>query len=783
MNQLCVPVPTASDTSKILEEVFSLCRIPWIFDFIFYADPAADVSMLLAPIQKRHGLAARIFINATETSSKYAHTFDFNKELIFYSIPAFSVGAITAGFCVEQPVVRAGSTSSEPNSTNLLQCIRFVRDDNNGVFFHIAENHRSGITEVDCLTLRSSTRYTRVRMKFDLRSLRSVLRTTRGILHPKDTASSLIYLHLSHERRSCPVCGGRDNAECDCNLPLCRPTHPLDFRHESSNMRLYTGFYQGATVVRLCSAGHSVINATLQSGSVIQGELNAQLIARLHRMAVTDRLSRLKATIPAKDAGLSLAKLSADAHDTVAALEKQARSHLLMDAAAVADEDDISAGGEGVHDDRDKKAAVSASRKAAAAAVANMTAGDQGVDAVIDVASSAGDLSSGAITDVVHANLSNDVLTNVALPGLSSGATTDGALGGLSSSGGITDVVQDAPSSGMEMTNLDVEPAPPPFDSVNRGREDERNNHPVHSSGAIGACDALVVEGHNTLLDSMDGGSTIDAADGFFTKASGISSGEFPEASQLMYANDILGDIDRAPVPGLNSTDELTSSALMNDSGGANNSIANGENINNADVNMLDVNGDVPDSNDADGGSSSSACASSKEETGVFGNRESASTTQAPSMDAGAATTTSWLRPDDESDGLAETELLHAAASASASDGGDGDDTSQPSEPKRKRRRTTTPPSQVGCDSNSGKGNESVALSEAEKIEIRKKRNREAAARSNLKRKLKNESVRRDLASLTQRAIRLRVKEMMLRDENTRLRNALREAKVPFLPS
>lgn len=65
---------------------------------------------------------------------------------------------------------------------------------------------------------------------------------------------------------------------------------------------------------------------------------------------------------------------------------------------------------------------------------------------------------------------------------------------------------------------------------------------------------------------------------------------------------------------------------------------------------------------------------------------------------------------------------------------------------------------------------------EMDKTEIRKQRNRAAAARSNLKRKLKNEKVRKDLATLTQRAIRLRVKEMMLRDENTRLRTALRHA-------
>lgn len=72
----------------------------------------------------------------------------------------------------------------------------------------------------------------------------------------------------------------------------------------------------------------------------------------------------------------------------------------------------------------------------------------------------------------------------------------------------------------------------------------------------------------------------------------------------------------------------------------------------------------------------------------------------------------------------------------------------------------------------------SATVVEMDKTEIRKQRNRAAAAKSNLKRKLRNESIRRDLASLTQRAVRLRVKEMMLRNENTRLRNAIRKTGI-----
>lgn len=287
MNQLCVPVPSAADTPQILQEVFTLCRIPWIHDFIFQSDPAADLSMLLAPVQKRHALAARILVNATETTSKYAHYFDFNKEILFYSIPAFSVGPITAGLCVEQ-------CRSTPPSPQSLRCIRYVRDDTKGVFFLVAECPVLGVTEVDCLMHRSSTRRSRVRGKFDLQLLRNALSTARGLLHPTDVACALLYLNVSEERRRCPVCVGADTAECACVLPFLRPVHPLDFRFEGSNMQLYTGFYQGATVVRLCALGHSVVNATLQSGSVIQGETDAAVIGQLHRLALDDRLAKVR---------------------------------------------------------------------------------------------------------------------------------------------------------------------------------------------------------------------------------------------------------------------------------------------------------------------------------------------------------------------------------------------------------------------------------------------------------------------------------------------------------
>lgn len=587
MNQLCVPIPSASDTQKILEDVFALCRIPWIFEFIFNADPAADISMLLAPVQKRHALSARIFVNATETSSRYAHTFDFNKELMFYSIPAFSVEHITAGFCVEQ--------CARSKAKDDLQCIRFVRDDNNGVFLHVSENERTGVTEVDCLTQKSSTRRTRVRMKFDCRSLRRVLRTTNGILHPSDISSSLIYYNVSDERRTCPVCCDATAGDCSCKLPLQRPSHPFDFRFEASNMQLYTGFYQGATVVRLWSVGHGSINATLQSGSVIQGELNPEITHRLHRMAMTDRLSKVKEQPTALIMPHSTSALmNPAAHEAVAAFSEH-----------VADNGEIHVFDKTVHEESRLGSEVHD--------IQEPLLGGQHAAAEVE-----------RMAQVAHTDISAKALVG------------DSLFGGLEDA----DTLMDANEVLGEMHNV----------CSSNGNEE------AHAVG-----------------EDVGRGDRGDVAPDACT-----SSGSLSSKRAVSWMNGEGGQ-----TVGCSGEDVCGSKGVCERTGG------------------LEA---IADEGDCVG-----------------------------------------LRVKNESMDVLAT-----------------------------GRRALVKQSSVEKEEDKGQR----VLTEEEKVEMRKKRNREAAARSNLKRKLRNEKVRKDLASLTQKAVKLRVREMMLRDENTRLRNEVRRAKL-----
>lgn len=141
---------------------------------------------------------------------------------------------------------------------------------------------------------RSTRRRTRVCARFHTESMRRCLRSSKGLLHPDDLATALTYLNVSYERRACPICRAADAGECECTLPFCRPSHPLDFRNEQRNMRLHTGLYQGGCTVQLFNAAMPFVVTNLSTRSIIKGSLDQKVITRLNKYAVQDRMGLLK---------------------------------------------------------------------------------------------------------------------------------------------------------------------------------------------------------------------------------------------------------------------------------------------------------------------------------------------------------------------------------------------------------------------------------------------------------------------------------------------------------
>lgn len=358
-------------------------------------------------------------------------------------------------------------------------------------------------------------------------------------------------------------------------------------------MGLYTGFYQGATVVRLCSAGHGVINATLQSGSVIQGELNAEITSRMHKMAVVDRLSKVKErpasmVMPASPLNLS-AMIAGDVLECASALANE-----------------IDENGEPKSTPLDAEVLFDPTPDVAP--TPDVVPGDlDGASVLMD-------------TGEMLVNLNEE---NVESPN----SQTEKGLPAVS---GLIELELE---DGCERSSAEVED-----ESGGEGRDAE-------------------------IIDDLGG------------------------AQKRARANDVSS-------PGSFGGERLTARSIAD------------------------------------------RCASwvsrSSKRTGRYAEEKSTSPE------------TKWDEENGQSNG---TDAVQADSGGTGAKTG----TSQ--------ARTST--------ATSGPN---------DKAEIRKKRNREAAARSNLKRKLRNERVRKDLASLTQRAIRLQIKERMCREENTRLRNALQRA-------
>lgn len=286
--------PIAHDTSHILDEAFTLCRIPFVFDFLFTPDPVADISILTAPVQIEHATSARLSLSGSESTVSFAHVFDYSTELLFSAVPAFSVGAITLGFATLEPANRSPPTALDLVSVQRVQCKRFVRDDSRGVLMFYSEKPNTGLTEIECITHRSTRKRSRVCARFHTDTLRQNLQTKSGTLVPEELTDALKYLSVFSERRMCPVCVSGGVAECACVLPFKRPSHPLDFRNERSNMALHTGLYEGGCSVRLFSDMHPCVIANLVTHTVITGSLDKDVIARLNRYAVQDRLAMLK---------------------------------------------------------------------------------------------------------------------------------------------------------------------------------------------------------------------------------------------------------------------------------------------------------------------------------------------------------------------------------------------------------------------------------------------------------------------------------------------------------
>lgn len=295
--------PIKLDVIHALDELFALCRVPFVNDFIFTSDPVADISILTSPVQNEHVAAARIHTSGVEVvPTPNAHFFNYTADFLFCSIPAFSVGSITLGFATQTSVdpstslIPSTASLNGPNAVNAAQasCYRFVRDDVRGMFLLVSGLDSDRI-EFDCMIHRSSSRRTRLGAHFRTKAFQEAIRSSGGTLNPISIAPTLQYLTVAYEKRTCPICKAGNDKECGCELPFNRPSHPLDFRNEMINMALHTGTFKGSSVVQIfavtnSSGNYPIATSTLNTIVTINAGLEKPIVTNLCRTAVQNRL-------------------------------------------------------------------------------------------------------------------------------------------------------------------------------------------------------------------------------------------------------------------------------------------------------------------------------------------------------------------------------------------------------------------------------------------------------------------------------------------------------------
>lgn len=297
----------ARDTFHTLDELFTLCRVPFVSDFLFASDPAADISILTSPVQNEHVAAARISASGFESiPTPNASLFNFITDFLFCSTPAFSVGSITVGFAINKPThcdntLTPSAVTSIPTclATTKPSCARFVRDDSRGIFLLVSDFPTQSIF-FDCTIHRTSQRRTRITASFHPTLFRQFLKSSNGVLDPATVSPSLQHLSISYDFRPCPICERMDGNECGCQLPFTRPTHPLDFRREVNNMILHTGQYQGETISQYfvgantppsTGINYPIVTSRLNSNVGIRGFKDRSVATSLCRLAVQIRLT------------------------------------------------------------------------------------------------------------------------------------------------------------------------------------------------------------------------------------------------------------------------------------------------------------------------------------------------------------------------------------------------------------------------------------------------------------------------------------------------------------
>lgn len=298
------PGDPASDPtiSEVLHEVFRICQSQWVVDFLFNTD-MTPLSALTAPVNMKSAISSTFQLTSLEQlnpetpQSEGSGLFDFQMvgDIIF--VPAFSVSPITVGFGVQQNSTLCRSEwGCEVTLPRLRELghFRYARDDDADILFVLFDDVLGDILKLDVVRL--------VSPKIRKRSYISLRRSTfREALSQKispnlsSLAKCCILICISSDDiRQCPMCKSTTADPCECTFSKTRPSHPYDFSITYKNMIKHVGAFEGISTVHYCINGMPVMSTKLGNRLSIDPSHEFDLITRLSRWAIKDKLETMK---------------------------------------------------------------------------------------------------------------------------------------------------------------------------------------------------------------------------------------------------------------------------------------------------------------------------------------------------------------------------------------------------------------------------------------------------------------------------------------------------------
>lgn len=293
--------------TEILTNIFEICQHKWVFDFLFN-DDVTPLSSLTAPVNMTAAVSSSYQLTSVEHTDRNqpdfvsGGMFDLHMAGDIFFVPAFSVGTITVGFGVQRTSLLGrlewGLDHNLHNAHDRvaklrdLDHFRFVRDDEQDTLLVTQEDLKSDILRLDMGRLIRTTQRRRRLVCLYLTAFRNVLKRMVSTSQMVQLSEPLVFLCVSAEDfRPCPFCNAfRQVSPCSCSFTKTYPSHPLDFTVTKANMQRHQGTFQGFSIARYCVNGAPVKSARLANRLFIRRNAERDLIDRLSRWAISDKL-------------------------------------------------------------------------------------------------------------------------------------------------------------------------------------------------------------------------------------------------------------------------------------------------------------------------------------------------------------------------------------------------------------------------------------------------------------------------------------------------------------